>query len=90
MFGNNTGFKNIDNLKKDEEYQEALIDKEQAIEKASSETLLLIVDTHRKSYVEVPELLEATEKIVVIDHHRKSTEFNIWKKTFLEIYKFKK
>ena len=65
----------IENLKKDEEYQEALIDKEQAIEKASSETLLLIVDTHRKSYVEVPELLEATEKIVVIDHHRKSTEF---------------
>ena len=36
---------------------------------------MLIVDTHRKSYVEVPELLEATEKIVVIDHHRKSTEF---------------
>ena len=65
----------IDNLKTDEEYQEALVNKEQAIEKTSSETLLLIVDTHRKSYVEIPELLEATEKIVVIDHHRKSTEF---------------
>ncbi len=65
----------IDNLKIDEEYQEALVNKEQAIEKTSSETLLLIVDTHRKSYVEIPELLEATEKIVVIDHHRKSTEF---------------
>ena len=65
----------IDNLKENEEYKEALIGKDEAIDKTDSETLLIVVDTHRKNYVEIPELLERTEKIVVIDHHRRSTEF---------------
>lgn len=34
-----------------------------------------MVDTNKKTYVEVPELLEKTNKIVVIDHHRKSPDF---------------
>ena len=38
-------------------------------------TLLIVVDTHKKSYVEVAELLEKTEKVVIIDHHRKSEDF---------------
>lgn len=33
------------------------------------------MDTSKKNYVEIPELLEETEKIVVIDHHRRSTEY---------------
>ena len=43
--------------------------------KITPNTLLVIVDTHKRSYVEVPELLEKTEKIVIIDHHRKSEDF---------------
>ena len=35
----------------------------------------MVVDTHKKSYVEVPELLDKTNKIVVIDHHRRGTDF---------------
>ena len=58
-----------------EEYQEALIDRETALEKIDSETLLVIVDTHKKSYVEEPELLDKTNKIVIIDHHRRSADF---------------
>lgn len=65
----------IENLKVEDEYKDALIDKGQALSKIDSETLLIIVDTHKKSYVEMPELLEKTEEIVVIDHHRKSTDF---------------
>ena len=65
----------IESLKTNEEYAEAIIDKNEAIAKISPETLLIIVDTHRKNYVEVPSLLDETEKIVIIDHHRKSTEF---------------
>ena len=65
----------IDYLKKQEEYADALIDKNEAILKTDEDTLLIVVDTHRKNYVEVPELLEKDAKIVVIDHHRKSTEF---------------
>ena len=65
----------IESLKNNDEYAEAIIDKNEAVAKISPETLLIIVDTHRKNYVEVPNLLEETEKIVIIDHHRKSTEF---------------
>ena len=43
--------------------------------KITPNTLLVIVDTHKRSYVEIPELLEKTEKIVIIDHHRKSEDF---------------
>ena len=37
--------------------------------------MLIIADTHKKTYVEAPELLDKTEKIVIIDHHRKSADF---------------
>lgn len=38
------------------------------------ETLLILVDTHRISYVENKNLLDLTEKIVVIDHHRRAED----------------
>ena len=65
----------MESLKEDEEYKENVLDKNSALEKITSETLLVIVDTHKKSYVEVPELLEKTEKVVIIDHHRRSTDY---------------
>ena len=58
-----------------EEYKDVLIDKETAFTKINKETLLVVVDTHKKSYVECPELLEKTSKIVIIDHHRRSADF---------------
>lgn len=70
-----------------EEYKEILIDKETALEKIDNETLLVVVDTNKISYVQEPELLEKTNKIVVIDHHRRSENF-IGKSilTFQEVY----
>ena len=59
----------------EEEYEDVLINKDEALSKIDNETLLVIVDTHKKSYVEEPELLEKTNKIVVIDHHRRGTDF---------------
>lgn len=76
---NNTFGMSIDHFmeeaKKEEAYQEAIINKEMALELITPETLLIIVDTHKKNYVEVPELLEKTNKIVIIDHHRRSPDF---------------
>ncbi len=63
----------IENIKDD--YKDVLIDKEEALQKITAETLLVVVDTHKKSYVESPELLDKTNKIVVIDHHRRGTDF---------------
>ena len=60
---------------KKEEDEEVFIDKQQALSEISQETLLIVVDTHKRGYVEAPELLEKTNKIVIIDHHRRSTDF---------------
>lgn len=38
-------------------------------------TLLIIVDTHKKDFCEAPDLVEKAEKVMVIDHHRKSVGF---------------
>ena len=37
-------------------------------------TLLVIVDTHRKSFLEYPELFDLVQKVIVIDHHRKTVD----------------
>ena len=58
-----------------EEYRKVVINKETAISRIDAETLLVVVDTHKKSYVEEPELLNKTNKIVVIDHHRRGADF---------------
>ena len=65
----------LSEAKKEEEYQSVFIDKLEALAKINSDTLLVIVDTNKKDYVEIPELLGETKKIVVIDHHRRSTDY---------------
>lgn len=62
-------------MSKENDYKNVIIDRTQALSEISEDTLLVIVDTNKKNYVEVPELLERTSKIVVIDHHRRSTDY---------------
>jgi c-di-AMP phosphodiesterase-like protein len=38
-------------------------------------SLLIVVDTHRPSYLSYPEIVELIDRIVVIDHHRRGKEF---------------
>ncbi len=61
--------------KKTEEYADCFVTKQEALEYIKPNTLLIVTDTHKKSYVEVPELLEKVNKIVIIDHHRRSTDY---------------
>lgn len=65
----------LDALLEKEEYKTVLINKNDAIQKSGKDTLLVICDTNKRNYVESPELLDLTQKIVVIDHHRKSPDF---------------
>lgn len=51
-----------------------LITSERAKEITTPESLVVVLDTHRPSYSECPELLHMTEKIAVIDHHRRSAD----------------
>lgn len=58
-----------------DQYQEVFISSETALAQVDSNTLVVVVDTHKKTYVGSPELLTKTNKIVVIDHHRRSADF---------------
>ena len=62
-------------VNEEEEYRDSIIDKTQAISEITKDTLLVVVDTNKRNYVEVPELLDKTNKIVVIDHHRRSPDY---------------
>ncbi len=78
VVNNNTGIglqNFMESAKEEKEYTEAIINKSEAMSKVTPETLLIIADTHKKTYVEVPELLEETSKIVIVDHHRKSPDY---------------
>ena len=56
-------------------YADMIINPNNAIEIVEKETLVVILDTHRPSMLPAPELLKNASKIVLIDHHRRSTEF---------------
>ncbi len=55
-------------------YEDVLISSDNAMSRASDKTLLVIVDTHKRDMVELPELIDKTNKLVLLDHHRKSTD----------------
>lgn len=65
----------IETAKHTSEYTECFITKQDALSFITSNTLLIVVDTNKKTYVEAPELLESVSKVVVVDHHRRSTDY---------------
>lgn len=62
-------------LEETEEYKTVFITQQQALEKANEQSLVVVVDTHRPIMTICPQLLDISKKIVVFDHHRKSTDF---------------
>lgn len=58
-----------------ESLSESFVTPEQSLHLISGRTLLVIVDTHRPSLTIEPRLLQETNRIVVIDHHRRAEEF---------------
>ena len=57
------------------DYEEDMFLKnDQAIEIVDANTLLVIVDVNRPSYLECVELLDYTKTIVIFDHHRQTNE----------------
>jgi cyclic-di-AMP phosphodiesterase len=76
-------FDNIDNsitrlmkvVKEKSDLYDKFLTPEQALERMTDKSLLVIVDTHKPSMTIDERLLERTEKVVVIDHHRRGEEF---------------
>lgn len=65
----------ISKIEKSGEYAGLFMTKYEAMERIKPKTLLIVVDTFKPSFTEAPELLERTNQVVVIDHHRKGVEF---------------
>ena len=65
----------VDLFKNNPEYdQDMILNSQQAIEAAGSNTVLVVVDVNKPSITECPELLRFCKCVVVLDHHRQGTE----------------
>lgn len=77
----------MESLKEEPEYEDVIISKEVAEENIDEDTLLVVVDTHKITYVESEEVLKKASKIVIIDHHRRSADYiENATLTFQEVY----
>ena len=66
----------IDRMKEEEpELYAKVISRETAMNTIKHSSLIILVDNHKPSFTEYPDLLKATGQIVVIDHHRRGKEF---------------
>ena len=74
-------------LEEDEQYDNLLISPQDAMSDLDEDTLLVVVDTNKKNYVDSQELLSKAKKIVVVDHHRRSPDYiESATLTFHEVY----
>jgi c-di-AMP phosphodiesterase-like protein len=71
-----TGVKRLmEEIKNHEKLFSRFISPELALESATEDTLLVIVDTHKPALVIDERILNKVERKVVIDHHRRGEEF---------------
>ncbi|WP_313755885.1 DHH family phosphoesterase [Tissierella sp.] len=77
LSGENPSIKNIYDrmLKEQPELLEQIVTPEKGLELANDSSLMVVVDNHKPSFTEAPELLDLISKVVVIDHHRRGVEF---------------
>ena len=58
-----------------EEYQGLFLDSQEALLRADSRSLLVVVDTSRPEQVASREVLQSCNKVAVIDHHRRAATY---------------
>lgn len=75
-------------LSKIDDYKNSLLPEDEIIAKVSEQTLVVVVDTHKMELVDAPNIIEKANKIVIIDHHRRSADDIITNPvlTFHEVY----
>ncbi len=65
----------VDLYKNNQDYEkDFFLTSEEALSKATPNTLLVIVDVNRASYTECPDLINKCKNTVVLDHHRQGSE----------------
>lgn len=65
----------VERFMNNSEYEEDLFLKsEEAMNVVTKDTVVVVVDVNRPSYTECPELLSVCKSVVVLDHHRQTSE----------------
>ena len=65
----------LERIMKEPDYRGVLVNREEAMDLVSPDTLLIITDVNNYKVFEEPHLAESCSKIIIIDHHRKTAEF---------------
>ena len=73
--GNNAAHPMLRRLQALPEYQGAFLSGDDAFLRVQPETLLVVVDTNRPGSVESEPLLDACNRVAVIDHHRRGSSY---------------
>jgi len=73
--GANAALPMLNKLRALPEYGGAFLSGSEAFLRAQPGVLLIVVDTNRPDFVESPQLLEACNRVAVIDHHRRAASY---------------
>ena len=65
----------VNRLKEDSKYDDAFIDIKRAFELMDENSLFILVDVHNKGYIQNMRIIEMAKRVVIIDHHRKSSDY---------------
>lgn len=57
------------------EVLESIITEEEAYDLARPNSLVVVLDNHRKNSTEAPNLLELVDQVVLLDHHRRGADY---------------
>ena len=72
---NGSVYRLMDEIKSKSGFYDKFISSDEALSMMTHKSLLVIVDTHKPTMVIDSRLFNRTEKVVVIDHHRRGEEF---------------
>lgn len=59
----------------DEEYKNIFVNSDTARKMVTNNSLVVIVDAHRESFIEDDVVVDEAEKVIIIDHHRRGADF---------------
>ncbi|WP_297789408.1 DHH family phosphoesterase [uncultured Anaerococcus sp.] len=57
------------------ELKDNILTESEALDKISPQSLIIVTDNHRKNSTEAPELLDKSDNIFIIDHHRRGKDY---------------
>lgn len=72
---NNAAQMVLNQLQKLPEYENAFVSGSEAFLRMQPGSLLIVADTNRPDFVESPQMLEASNRVAVIDHHRRAASY---------------